>query len=153
MSKYLAPEGQKEKFVQHQEEKFTKYVNDIATPEAEADPILASARDRIALMAQNLYEYAPGAAVEFITKIAKNENPLIRTNIVQALANIAKPETFDLLFELYDDSDLRVKREVLRNLKILNQRVLTGEITVEEPVAEEINALLTQEKGKGEWIL
>jgi hypothetical protein len=156
MKKYLAPEGQKEKFVQHQEEKFIKYVNEAAVPPPEAqeaDPILASARERIALMAQNLYEYAPGAAVEFITKMAKNENPLIRTNIVQALANIAKPETFDLLFELYDDSDLRVKREVLRNLKLLNQRVLTGEITLDETVAEEINALITQEKGKGEWIL
>ena len=74
-------------------------------------------------MAQNLYEYAPGTAVDFMTKMARNENPLIRTNIVQALANISKPETLELLFELYDDSDMQVKREVLKNLKLLNQKI------------------------------
>ena len=91
-----------------------KYVSDTSAPEeAETDPVLASARERIALMAQNLYEYAPSAAVDFITKMVKNDNPSIRTNIVQALANIAKPETFEMLFELYNDNDLHVKREVL----------------------------------------
>lgn len=149
---YSADKGQKESFMRHQENRFMKYVSDTSAPEAEADPVLSSARERIALMAQNLYEYDPVAALDFITKMATNTNPLVRTNIVQALANISKPETFGLLFMLYDDADPRVKREVLRNLKMLNQKSATGVISLEEPVTERIRSLIAKEKDRGEWI-
>ena len=151
-TKYRVSDGQKENFIQHQEERFMKYVSDTSGPEVEADPVLASARERIALMAQNLYEYAPSAAVDFITKMATNPNPLVRTNIVQALANIARPETFELLFELYNDVDLRVKREVLRNLKMLNQKANSGAISLDIVITEKIKSLIDKEKGRGEWI-
>ena len=145
--------GQKENFINHQQERFMKYVSDTSTPaEAESDPVLAAARERIALMAQNLYEYAPGAAVDFITKMARSENPAIRTNIVQALANIAKPETFELLFELCGDTDPRVKREVLRNLKALTQKIAAGTISMDATIAEKVKYYLNKEKDRGEWI-
>jgi hypothetical protein len=145
--------AQKEHFITHQQERFMKYVSDTSSPEeSEEDSILSSARERIALMAQNLYEYSPSAAVEFIAKMARNDNPAIRTNIVQALANIAKPETFEMLFELYSDKDQRVKREVLRNLKALNQKISAGSISVGPETAEKVKFLLTEEKDKGEWI-
>jgi len=151
--KFKSEDGQRENFINHQQERFLKYISDTSTPaEAETDPVLSSARERIALMAQNLYEYAPGAAVDFITKMARSENPSIRTNIVQALANIAKPETFELLFELYNDVDLRVKREVLRNLKQLNQKIGSGAVFIEAPAAEKIKYLIEIEKVRGEWI-
>jgi HEAT repeat protein len=103
-------------------------------------------------MAQNLYEYSPSAAVDFITKMARNDNPSIRTNIVQALSNIAKPETFELLFELYEDNDPRVKREVLRNLKMLNQKISAGSVNFSAQIADKIKSLINKEKDRGEWI-
>ncbi len=145
--------GQKEHFINHQQERFMKYISDTSTPEeAESDPVLASARERIALMAQNLYEYAPVAAVDFIKKMVKSDNPSIRTNIVQALANIARQETFEMLFDLYNDSDPRVKREVLRNLKSLNQKIMAGTLTLDSKLGSKIKLLINEEKDRGEWI-
>ena len=145
--------GQKEHFINHQQERFMKYVSDTSAPEeTESDPVLASARERIALMAQNLYEYAPGAAVDFIKKMVKSENPSIRTNIVQALANIARVETLEMLFDLYNDSDQRVKREVLRNLKSLNQKIATGALSLDAAIAAKVKLLINEEKDRGEWI-
>ncbi|MBN1823699.1 MAG: tetratricopeptide repeat protein [Endomicrobiales bacterium] len=142
-----------DEFMQYHQKTFENVLSETSEPIGESEPALDSARERIALMAQNLYEYAPGAATDFVNRMVKNENPLIRTNIVQALAYIARPETLEILFKMYNDKDLRVKREVLKNLKMLKQKAAAGAIYLKPEALEKVNALLEQEKSKGEWII
>jgi hypothetical protein len=145
-----APE---EAFLHQQQARFIEYVDSSCVIDETLSPALEAARDRISVMAENLYEYAPGAATDFLNKMAANENALIRSNVVRALARIARPETIETLFRLFADADYRVRRETLKNLKQLRQRIVANEIVVPEELQVRITTLLDAEKRRGEWIL
>jgi tetratricopeptide (TPR) repeat protein len=142
-----------EAFLHQQQAKFLEYVDHTAVIDGTLSPALEAARERISMMAENLYEYAPVAAKNFLNKMATNENALIRANVVRALARVACPETVGLLLRLFEDEDYRVKREALKNLKQLRQRLAANEISVPEELHARIEALLDNEKRRGEWIL
>lgn len=143
--------GSKENFVEYQEEKFLKYLSTFS--EQNSAPALESTRERIALMAQNLFDYAPGAAIDFLSKMVKNENALVRSNVVYALAYIAKPETLDMLFDLFYDKDSRVKREVLKSIKQLYEKHSAGAVNLDKVALEKIRYLINEERTRGEWIV
>lgn len=153
--KYRSVSVPREGFLQREEENFMRYADDAsagAGPGEETSPALESTRERIALMAQNLYEYAPGAAIEFLEKMARNDNALVRSNVVQALTIIAKPDTLEILFRLYQDNDPRVKREALKRMKQLMQKISSGSVELSESLRQQLAALIAEEKSKGEWI-
>lgn len=153
--KYRAGAARNDDFLQREQENFMRYSepeSSGAGPGEETSAGLESTRERIAVMAQNLYEYAPGAAMEFLEKMARNDNPLVRSNVVQALTLIAKPETLEILFRLYQDSDPRVKRESLKRMKQLMQKVNAAVIELAEPIRHRLGNLIDEEKSKGEWI-
>jgi hypothetical protein len=140
-------------FLQQQEKKFMEYLGEESAVSDQSSPALESARERIAIMAENLYEYAPLMAADFLQKMAANENPLIRANVIHALGRIAKPETIEMLFSLFADPDLRVRREVLKALKTLNQKILSRAVFIDPDIAHRIAAFIEQEKQRGEWIM
>lgn len=146
--------GQQEAFVHQQQAKFLEFVGDTSRqdPEDTSSPAVQAIRERIASMAQNLYESSPGAAVDFINKMLKNDNPLIRSNIVLSLVRISKPETTDMLIELFSDPDPRVKREVIKSLKQIKQKNDMGHNELNDLQRNKIVTLLQDEKNKGEWI-
>jgi hypothetical protein len=111
-----------------------------------------STRERIALMAQNLFEYNPGEALNFLMNMAEHTNAVIRSNVVHALAQIAQPETLEMLFQLYKDPDYRVKGQVLKSLKNIERKVENKEITVDAVNLNKLRYMLNEEKSKSEWI-
>jgi tetratricopeptide (TPR) repeat protein len=119
----------------------------------ESSATLDVVRERISLMAENLYEYAPGKAMEYLRRTVADGNPLVRSNIVRALSRLAVPESIDLLFGLYADTDYGVKREVLKALKQLQQKISSNAVTLDPGVEQKIKTLISQEKAKGEWII
>ena len=141
-----------EAFLHQQQAKLIECLGDTSEMGDVPSPAIESMRERIALMAENLYEYAPGAAMDFMRTMVKNEHPLIRTNVVSALARIARQESIELLLELYSDNDYRVKREVLKHMKLLQQRISAAALILKPGVGERIAAVLQEEKTKGEWI-
>ena len=145
--------GSREAFLHQQQEKFLQYLGSSAENDDVSSPALESSRERIAVMAENLYEYAPGAALDFLGKMAVNPNPLIRANVMLALARIGRPETVEMLLKLHGDADYRVKREALKNLKLLNQKITAQTLSLAPGISATISALLDDEKKKGEWIL
>jgi len=144
--------GGQEGFLHQQQAKFLEYLGALPATDNASSPALESARERIALMAENLYEYAPAAAVDFLNKMARNTNPLIRANVIQALARVASVQTMEILFELYNDTDQRVKREVLKQLKQLDKKSTERTVNLEQYLHERIKSILDEEKEKGEWI-
>lgn len=146
-------DSHQEAFLHQQQAKFLEYMGDTSGTEDIQSPVIDSARERIAAMAENLYEYAPGAAHDFLGKMAANTNPMIRANVVQALARIARHETIEILFTLYNDTDARVKREVLKYFKQLLQKTTANAIILPAGLEDKIRAVLDEEKQKGDWIL
>src|SRR3989339_144956 len=145
--------GSREAFLHQQQEKFLQYLGSSAENDDVSSPALESSRERIAVMAENLYEYAPGAALDFLGKMAVNPNPLIRANVMLALARIGRPETVEMLLKLHGDADYRVKREALKNLKLLNQKIAAQTLSLSPGISLKVSTLLEEEKKKGEWIL
>jgi len=141
-----------EVFFSEQKEKFLQFIGDSVQESSESTPAVEAIRKRISSVAQNLYEYAPGAAIDFLQKMSVNDNPLIRSNIVMALSQIASPETLEILFKLFKDNDSRVKREVIKNLNSLKQKIGAGVAQIEKASEARIAELLGEEKTKGEWI-
>lgn len=139
-------------FLHQQQAKFLEYVDDSSSIDEVSSPAIESSRERISVMAQNLYEYAPAAAIDFLSKMASNPNPLIRSNVVRALAGISSSETFNILFNLSSDPDQRVKREVLKNFKNIIQQVVSGTKYLEPEIKEKIKTILNNERLKGEWV-
>jgi tetratricopeptide (TPR) repeat protein len=126
-----------------QEEKILKILTDIAPPEREA------AWDRIAFQAANLYAASPEEAVKFLRTISCDENHLNRASIVGALARIGVPATLDILFELYNDKSVEVRREALKHLTKLQQ---DATIELDATYREKIAGCLREEKAKGDWV-
>jgi HEAT repeat protein len=143
----------KEAFLHQQQAKVLEYLGDTSHVKDITSPTLDAMRERIALMALNLYEYSPPSAVNFLINMIQNVNPLIRMNVVLALVYIAKKDTLDMLITLYEDDDPRVKREVIKNMKKILQKISTGELNIDEESKNKINKIVQEERTKGEWIL
>lgn len=84
--------------------------------------------------------------------MATNNNPMIRINIVQGLIEIASEETFEILKKLYNDSDERVKREVIKRLWKLKQKIDNHEVFLKENLKNTVIEIVQREKRKGEWL-
>jgi HEAT repeat protein len=104
-------------------------------------------------MAENLHDFSPGQALDFLERMIANENPLVRSNVARALARIATPETIAMLFNLYADADYGVKREALKGFKQLHQRIAVNSLKLEPETERKIKTLITEEKSRGEWII
>ncbi|MFA6433867.1 MAG: HEAT repeat domain-containing protein [Elusimicrobiales bacterium] len=126
-----------------QEKKILEMLVGITPPEREA------AWGRIAGRATDLYETSPEAAIKFLYALSRDANPLNRASIIGALAAIGAPATLDILFELYGDADLEVRREAIKQLTRL-QKDLTAPL--DEDYRKKISACLGEEKTKGDWI-
>jgi hypothetical protein len=110
-------------------------------------PEREEAWERIAIRAADLYETSPEAAIKFLYDLSKDGNYLNRASIVGALAAIGAPATLNLLFELYNDASMEVRREVIKHLTRL-QRNLT--LPINEEYKEKIAGCLREEKTKGD---
>jgi hypothetical protein len=140
-------------FSKQQQAKVMEYLGDTTLKSEEnSSPALESARDRIALMSQNLFDYSPRAALDFLRQTLGSPNALMRANVAKALVQIARPETIDMLCELYLDKDLRVKREALKNLKEMVARIEAGSINVDDSLLQKIRGILDDERSRGEWV-
>ncbi|HAH31442.1 MAG TPA: hypothetical protein DCL44_03905 [Elusimicrobia bacterium] len=126
-----------------QENNILEILSGITSPEREA------AWERIAVRAADLYETSPEAAIKFLYDLSKDANPLNRASIAGALAAIGAPATLDILFELYNDASMEVRREAIKHLTRL-ERDLT--IAIDEKYREKISACLLEEKTKGDWV-
>ncbi|HAF95315.1 MAG: hypothetical protein A2021_05660 [Elusimicrobia bacterium GWF2_52_66] len=126
-----------------QENNILKMLAGITPPEREA------AWKRIAARAADLYETSPEETIKFLYNLAKDENPLNRASIAGALAVIGAPATLDILFELYNDASMEVRREAIKHLTGL-QRNLT--VPIDEAYREKIAGCLREEKEKGDWV-
>ena len=77
---------------------------------------------------------------------------MIRTNIVQGLIEIASEETFEILKKLYNDPDERVRREVIKRLWKLKQKIDNNEVVLKENLKDTVIEIVQKEKRKGEWL-
>ncbi|MFH1369032.1 MAG: HEAT repeat domain-containing protein [Elusimicrobiota bacterium] len=144
--------AQQDAFVHQQQAKVLEYMGDSVQAGDSTSPALEAIRERIASMAQNLHDYAPAAAMNFLKQMMTNENPLVRANVVLALSRISKSDTIELLLNLIEDKDDIVKREVIKNLKLIKRRVDAGTLEISETHKTRIQSLLDDELTKGEWI-
>ncbi|MHB9154950.1 MAG: HEAT repeat domain-containing protein [Endomicrobiales bacterium] len=142
-----------EEFLRQQQAKLMEYVENSFASEEGGSPAIEAMRERIALMAENLHSYAPGAAVDFLNKMARDGNPLVRANIVRALARLSTPEALEILFGLSDDADHRVQREVIKHLRQLHHDAAGGDTALAPDLREKVNELLARAKQRGEWIM
>lgn len=111
-----------------------------------------SSRKRIAVMLKNLYSIDPSKAMASIFNMATDSNPTIRANIVLGLIEIGTAETFKILFKLYADPDARVRREVIKRLWLLKQRIDNKEVVLDKEIISKITEIIQLEKQKGEWL-
>ena len=112
-----------------------------------------SAYERVALMAENLYDTNPGEALTFLSSMIENKNPAVRVNSVYALTQIVHPDTIEMLISLTNDPDIKVKAEALKNVKRLSDKVDTRDIVLEASLHARLKKALLDEKAKSEWIL
>jgi hypothetical protein len=144
----------KEAIFHQEKEQFKKDID--SSPDVAADevtsPSINALRERISMMALNLYENAPQAAVDFLMKFANDANPLIRMNVISALMRISSNETTEILIRLYQDPDNRVKREALKNLAELDKKIKNKELVLNAETAAKIKTILSNEKANGEWV-
>ena len=80
-------------------------------------------RERIALISSELYKYNPVETLCFLTRIARDTNPLVRINIIRALVYVAHPETFRILFNFYLENDCRIRGEILNSIAKFNHNI------------------------------
>lgn len=109
-------------------------------------------REKIADMIKTLYEVNPQRTLNTIEQMVNNQNPFVRMNVVNALSELATEETINYLIKLYNDNDLMVKREALRQLIKLQQKIKTKEITLPQQLEQEVLQIVKEEKQKGEWL-
>ncbi|MBI4668947.1 MAG: HEAT repeat domain-containing protein [Elusimicrobia bacterium] len=109
----------------------------------------ANSQKRILDQALSLYKTFPAEAVKFLGKLAHDEEPLVRANVIAALAGICDPQAVDILLELIKDADSDVKREVLKSLK----KLFFETKNLPEETRKKIEGILREEIAKAEWVL
>ncbi len=119
---------------------------------AETEHALEVYKEKLATMLKILYETNPKKALGVIYDMVNSQNPFAQINVAYSLVEIGTDETISFLIKLYEDTDLRVKREVLRQLTRLKQKILNKEVYLPEKLEEKIFAILKQERQKGEWV-
>ncbi len=138
--------------VSFQQQELEKFIKTQPSTAAESEYELETYREKLANMYKVLYEINPQKALSIINEMVNSQNSFVRMNIVAALAEIATNETVYFLMKLYNDSDIKVKREVLRQLAELKQKIQNNEVYLSEELKEKIITIVKQEKLKGEWL-
>lgn len=138
--------------IHSQKAKVLELIGDTTHIDEESSTAISGARERIANQLEILYKESPVACREFLSNMVQNPNPLIRANIVKSLAKFKDEKILNMLFSLIDDSDPRVKREVLRELKGLRLKIESGLLTPPEDCKKKIERLIEDEKSRTEWI-
>jgi len=116
------------------------------------NPNLEQIKNRIAVSTQELYELSPAVALNFLEDMIKSPESSIRENVVRALASIPVPKTLDMLIYLSKDKSDSVKREVIKEMEKLMERIEKKELIIPEEYQKKIQEILEEEKSKGEWI-
>lgn len=119
---------------------------------AETEQELEVYKEKLAVMLKILYETNPKKALGVIHDMVNSQNPFARINIAYSLVEIGTDETISFLIKLYEDADVRVKRETLRQLARLKQKIQNKEVSLTEELEEKVIAIIKQERQKGEWI-
>ena len=138
------PVVEKKGFVEHQKDRIMEILVDITPPERTV------AWARIAAQVHELHRSSPEAAMTFLHQLAQDKNVWTRASIVSSLAAIASPEAVALLIELHKDQRPELKREVLRNIKLL---VDTPPAELSKESRDKIIEALLEEKQSGGWIV
>ncbi len=132
--------------------KVCELIGDASCIDEESSSSLEMIRERIAMQSLDLYKTSPSACFEFLKEMASNPNPLVRANIAKALSNLAKPESIELLLVLVEDPFDKVKREALRELKNLKNKIDSGKVTLSPAYFERIKKAIEDEKSAARWI-
>jgi len=116
------------------------------------NPNIEQIKNRIAVSTQELYEQSPEVALRFLEDMTKNPEVSVRENVVRALTTIPCPQTLDMLITLSKDKSDSVKREVIKEMKKLIERIEKKELIIPEEYQKKIQEILEEEKSEGEWI-
>ncbi|MBI2071381.1 MAG: HEAT repeat domain-containing protein [Elusimicrobia bacterium] len=138
--------GPKKAHAQFQKQKMLETLVKI-TPEGRTQ-----SQQRIVEQAVSLYETFPKEAVKFMGRLAQDNDPIIRANVVAALAAVGDPAMMGLLLELLQDEHHEVKREALKALKLLKSAGRASQ-PLPELDREKIERAIRAELSKGEWVL
>jgi hypothetical protein len=142
-----------ENFFDKQQTEILNFLSKLQQPQIKSDYELEIYKERISLMLKSLYELNPKKTYSILEKMLKDENPLMRMNVIPALIEIGNEETFSILFSLYyNDPDVKVRGEVLRYFVRLKNKIEQGEVDLPENIKEKIIDIVRQEKAKGEWL-
>lgn len=109
-------------------------------------------REKLATMLKTLYQLNPEKALSVLNQMLNHPLNLVKANIAYALAEIANELTIEMLFELYQDQQIQVKQEALRQLIRLEKKIKNNEVEISEETKNKIIATIKEEKSKGEWL-
>ncbi len=136
-----------------QQKQILSFLSTISNPEIYSEYELELYREKFASMLKTLFEMNPQKTYSILQQMLQNENAYNRANVVSALVEIGTEETFLMLFNLYEkDKDERVKREIIKQLMKLKQKILQNKVSLPEDIKQKILFLLEEEKRKGEWL-
>ncbi len=137
----------------NQQKQILSFLSTISNPEIYSEYELELYREKFASMLKTLFEMNPQKTYSILQQMLQNENAYNRINVVSALVEIGTEETFLMLFNLYEkDKDVRVKREIIKQLMKLKQKILQNKVSLPESIKQKILSLLEEEKRKGEWL-
>jgi hypothetical protein len=142
-------------FVEKQKEEIKNLSVDTGVIREESfssQPVVEQTRERIAVMAQNIYEQSPETALSFLQEMAGDASGAVRSNVIRALGKIGSPETVEILLGLCADTDERVRRETIKSLKQLSQKIANNELPLPEEYKARIDGLVKKEYATAEWI-
>lgn len=149
---YLPQKPVTEQIFNRQKTELAHFVSNPPKNIIESEYQLEIYREKIATMLKTLYEINPEKALITITQMVQDVNPFVRMNVAYALAEIANETTINLLLNLFNDDDVKVKQESLRQIIRLNNKIKNNEVVLSEELKSRITSLLNQEKLKGEWL-
>ncbi|MFN3550749.1 MAG: HEAT repeat domain-containing protein [Endomicrobiia bacterium] len=142
-----------ERIFNQRQSEITDYISKLNQPQVLSEYELEIYREKIAAILKALYELNPQRTYDILENMIKSNDPLVRTNVVVALVEIATEKTFSMLFKLYStDEDVRVKREVLKYLIRVKNKIDNQEVSLPKEIEEKIIDIVKQEKSKGEWL-
>ena len=107
---------------------------------------------RLASQFREIYELDKAKALEFIKPLLGDPNPQVRTYVAGGVSQLPVTESVSILFQLWEDPDIKVKAESLRGLHNFYKRPDFTRIFPEKTQAQ-IRQLVEREKRKGEWLL
>ncbi|MEW6040091.1 MAG: HEAT repeat domain-containing protein [Elusimicrobiota bacterium] len=109
-------------------------------------------RERIAIKVMGLNEISQGAAIRFLRELISSDDPIVRANAPCALAAISSTEAIDILIDMSNDDDEKVKREVLKHLKSISIKLQSGSIKLPDDYKNKIKEAIKLQIEEGDWI-